>query len=149
LHGVALILYKLWSITNIRFWGWASWFVTFNFINVSWVFFRAREWNDAIRIVRGMFSVDNVSIASSLEKNLSFLADFGVKFEGVFAYTSVKSDVYAWIVLGFVLVLLFKNSVEMTEKFKTNKIYLFLHMAIMYKAVTSINTVSEFLYFNF
>jgi D-alanyl-lipoteichoic acid acyltransferase DltB (MBOAT superfamily) len=149
LHGVALILYKLWSITNIRLWGWVSWFVTFNFINVSWVFFRAREWNDAIRIVRGMFSVDNVSIASSLEKSLSFLADFGVKFEGVFAYTSVKSDVYAWIVLGFVLVLLFKNSVEMTEKFKTNKIYLFLHMAIMYKAVTSINTVSEFLYFNF
>jgi D-alanyl-lipoteichoic acid acyltransferase DltB (MBOAT superfamily) len=149
LHGVALILYKLWSITNIRLWGWVSWFVTFNFINVSWVFFRAREWNDAIRVVSGMFSVDNVSIASSLEKSLSFLADFGVKFEGVFAYTSVKSDVYAWIVLGFVLVLLFKNSVEMTEKFKTNKIYLFLHMAIMYKAVTSINTVSEFLYFNF
>ena len=33
---------------------WLAWFVTFMFINAAWVFFRAKDWAESIRILKGM-----------------------------------------------------------------------------------------------
>ena len=60
LHGGALVLHRFWSGR-----GWSmpkplAWLVTFLFINVTWVFFRAKDMDDARRILGGM--VDFASI---------------------------------------------------------------------------------------
>jgi D-alanyl-lipoteichoic acid acyltransferase DltB (MBOAT superfamily) len=67
LHGSALIIHRIWSDTGIKINVFISWFITFNFINVTWVFFRAETWNDAINILYLMFGVRSVDGFSFLE----------------------------------------------------------------------------------
>src|SRR5208337_4740505 len=60
LHGCALIAYRIWTKTGIRMPKLLAWFVTFNFINVCWVFFRAQDMGSAIKVLRGMFFIDSL-----------------------------------------------------------------------------------------
>lgn len=36
---------------------WAGWLVTFFFINITWVFFRATSMHDAVKVLKGMFDL--------------------------------------------------------------------------------------------
>ena len=42
LHGFALVIHRVWQSLGFRLWSWLAWFITFNFINIAWVFFRAK-----------------------------------------------------------------------------------------------------------
>ncbi|MDD2620661.1 MAG: MBOAT family protein [Syntrophomonadaceae bacterium] len=55
LHGLALVIYRLWNRINFKIPSFAAWFITFNFVNMAWVFFRAQEWKDAINVLAAMF----------------------------------------------------------------------------------------------
>ena len=131
LHGMALVIHRAWSNLGFKMWTWLAWLITFNFVNITWVFFRAKEWDDAIRILSSMFSLDNVVIALSL-KNIS-------------------GDLFTilWIIAGFILVLFFKNTVEKAKELKINYKTLFFTLFCLLAALLSVNKVSEFLYFNF
>ncbi len=43
LHGLALVIHRIWHSLGFRLYAWLAWFITFNFVNISWVFFRAKE----------------------------------------------------------------------------------------------------------
>ena len=58
LHGVALVIQKIWSELGFRLNKFVAWFITFNFVNIAWVFFRAKEWDDALKVLKGMFFGD-------------------------------------------------------------------------------------------
>ena len=49
LHGFALVIHRAWSKLGFKLWTWLAWLITFNFINIAWVFFRAKEWGDAVK----------------------------------------------------------------------------------------------------
>ena len=131
LHGMALVIHRAWSNLGFKMWTWLAWLITFNFVNIAWVFFRAKEWDDAVRVLGAMFSLDNVVIALSL-KNIS-------------------GDLFTilWIIAGFILVLFFKNTVEKAKELKINYKTLFFTLFCLLAALLSVNKVSEFLYFNF
>ena len=131
LHGMALVIHRAWSNLGFKMWTWLAWLITFNFVNVAWVFFRAKEWDDAIRILSSMFSLDNVVIALSLE--------------------NISGDLFTilWIIAGFILVLFFKNTVEKAKELRINYKTLFFTLFCLLAALLSVNKVSEFLYFNF
>ena len=57
LHGSALIIHRVWSNFGFKIWAWVAWFITFNFLNIFLVFFRANEWKDALKILSSMFSL--------------------------------------------------------------------------------------------
>ncbi len=38
----------------------AAWLLTFCFINIAWIFFRARTLDDARRVLRGMVDIDSL-----------------------------------------------------------------------------------------
>ena len=131
LHGMALVIHRAWSNLGFKMWTWLAWLITFNFVNIAWVFFRAKEWDDAVRVLGAMFSLDNVVIALSL-KNIS-------------------GDLFTilWIIAGFILVLFFKNTVEKAKELRINYKTLFFTLFCLLAALLSVNKVSEFLYFNF
>ncbi|MGB6019807.1 MAG: MBOAT family O-acyltransferase, partial [Sulfurimonadaceae bacterium] len=56
LHGMALVVHRFWKSIGFTMPNILAWFITFNFINIAWVFFRAREWDDAIKVLTGMVS---------------------------------------------------------------------------------------------
>jgi D-alanyl-lipoteichoic acid acyltransferase DltB (MBOAT superfamily) len=60
LHGVALAIHRAWHSLGLRMPQAVAWLLTFNFINVTWVFFRAKSLDDALRIMRGMVDINSV-----------------------------------------------------------------------------------------
>ena len=96
-----------------------------------------------------MFSLNNIVLPNVLEGRLSFLTDLGVNFGGF--VMNIRGDFHTpiWILSGFVLVLMFKNSIQKLDRFKMNyKTALWSGIAFTV-GVLSLNKVSEFLYFNF
>ena len=57
LHGMALVIHRIWAGLGLRMWHWSAWLTTFIFINATWVFFRAKEWDDAVKVLSGMVDI--------------------------------------------------------------------------------------------
>lgn len=149
LHGFALVIHRVWSQIDFKFWTWFSWFITFNFVNISWVFFRAREWDDAIKVLEGMVNFNNIVLPTSLENKLSIFNNYNLNFGTWLG--EVKGDIYTllWILGALIILLLFQNSIEKLKKFKLSFSTLLLSIVAFSISLLSLNKVSEFLYFNF
>ena len=150
LHGMALVIHRVWSNLGFKMWTWLAWLITFNFVNIAWVFFRAKEWEDAIKVLSSMFSLDNVVLP---EKYFKFLAEYNeVYFSFGTVYTNIvgESKTTIFILVGFIIVLVFKNSIDFREIFYKKSYSLTLISIVMvYYCLSNISKYTEFLYFNF
>lgn len=149
LHGFALVIHRLWSSLGFRLWSWLAWLITFNFINIAWIFFRAKEWEDAMKVLGGMFDFENVMLPEKLAGKLSFLSAHGVDFGAWLGEISGDKETILTLFMGFALILFFKNSTQKLERFKLNYKTAFFSAIAFAGGFLSLNKVSEFLYFNF
>jgi len=127
LHGFALVIHRAWNTLGFKLWSWFAWLITFNFINISWVFFRAKEWDDAIKVLSSMFNLNNI------EFTLNYLE-------------------VAILFLGFIIILAFKNSVSyLNDKFdfSMKQVLTFVILMTISILIIRLGNASEFLYFNF
>ncbi|MEC0143778.1 MBOAT family O-acyltransferase [Paenibacillus alginolyticus] len=131
LHGIALVLHRIWSGLHIKMNKVIAWFITFNFINITWVFFRAKDWDHAIKVLNGMFGLTGLSM-------------------------SISDNAFANLPYAFLLILLFlfvvtitKNSIELMDEFKPSIRSAIVISIIFVVSVLLSQKVSEFLYFNF
>ena len=51
LHCAALVVQRIWSELGFKLNKFVAWFITFNFVNIAWVFFRAKEWDDTLMVL--------------------------------------------------------------------------------------------------
>jgi alginate O-acetyltransferase complex protein AlgI len=129
LHGAALVGHRVWSQMGFKMNAIIGGILTFFFVNFSWVFFRAKEWNDAIKVLSGMFSVDSIVIENKV--------------------------VIAYLIVGMIIVTVFRNSTyylsrEYEMKYFYATVYLFLFSAMqIFNIFIQKDKISEFLYFNF
>ena len=128
-----------------------AWFITFNFINIAWVFFRAKEWDDAIKVLFSMFNINNIVIKEKFANTLSFLSDYNIRFAEVMEMTHDGSDVLNWIVSSFIIVILFKNSIDKLGMFKLTVLNILFTSSLLSISLYYMEIIrfSEFLYFNF
>jgi D-alanyl-lipoteichoic acid acyltransferase DltB (MBOAT superfamily) len=125
-----------------------AWFITFNFINIAWIFFRAKEFGDALKVLKGMF-FGEFMLPDKYAGKLTFLNDFGVEFGRVFGDIHGKDKTIYFIVGAFFITLMLKNSNELRQNFKPDYKNLIFTLILFFVATTMMSTVSEFLYFNF
>ena len=128
LHGFAMVSHRLWSRVGFRLPALVGWFLTFNFVNITWVFFRARSWEDAIKVLSGMFGIAQGAASTDLfdiKKRLLLIAG---------------AACIAWLA---------KNSDQRTEQFRPTFSNAALTLFLACIALLGMTTVSEFLYFNF
>ena len=150
LHGMALVVHRAWHELGFKMNTILAWFITFNFINIGWVFFRAKEFEDAIKVLKGMLGMTGINLPNALSSKLSFLSRYGVEFGNLIA--GIGGDGYyalMWVMSGMVLVLAFKNSMELLNTFKISKKTVLFSGVLFAVGILSMNKVSEFLYFNF
>ena len=64
LHGGAMCIHRIytyikpnWKCFESIFYKILAWFITFNFINFAWVFFRAENLKEALSIIQSMFGI--------------------------------------------------------------------------------------------
>ena len=148
LHGVALVIHRIWSELGFKMNKILAWFITFNFINIAWVFFRAKDWDDALKVLKGMFGLSGIVLPNFLLAKLGFLSKYGVGFDNFMESVGDKNT-FLFILFGFILILSFKNSIKILEKLDFSFKYLIFSAAIFSWAILSFNKISEFLYFNF
>jgi hypothetical protein len=82
-------------------------------------------------------------------KYLSLVQNSCLHFGFVFEHIEAKSKAITYLLLAFLIVLYFKNSTYLSEKFKPTKMVLIASVAMFLTSVFMISRVSEFLYFNF
>ena len=152
LHGLALVIHRAWSKLGIKLWTWLAWLITFNFVNISWVFFRAKEWDDAIRILKSMFGVNHIYIENIQFINLIKLDPNTIILIPVFkGIGQLDLAIYILIAILSIISLSLKNSVERLNNFKSNKTNLYFGLIAFFIAMLFINSIqeTEFLYYDF
>jgi len=150
LHGAALVIHRAWTKLGFTIPTVLAWFITFNFINIAWIFFRAKEWGDALRILKAMLGIN----MQYVQKQLAAIAHYP---NPLLEYLPIMTLYYvlAMLLLGFIMTLCFRNSNEIKSKFDTMKyvpISWFLFSGVIMGislVIIGANTNSEFLYFNF
>ena len=151
LHGGAIVLHRIWKDLGLRMWGWLGWFITFNFVNVAWVFFRAKDFTSVEKVLGGMVGASGVMLPEKLAAKLGFLGNYGVEFGASWLGAAGLSGIKDLLIIAgmVVFVVMMKNSQEWGEKLKPN---LFMQIAIAFVlslGILSLSEVSEFLYFQF
>ena len=149
LHGSALVIHRVWKNLGFTMNSVLAWFITFNFINIAWVFFRAQEWNDALKVIYGMLGFTGVILPEKFLTKIGFLSNFGVEFGFVFQGIQGKENTITFLVLAFIIALVFKNSSHVQNTFTTTYKNLLITLVLLFTAISMMSRVSEFLYFNF
>ncbi len=155
LHGIAIVIQRIWNQLGFRLNSILGWFITFNFINISWVFFRAEEWNDALKVLKGMLGVAS---KDPFAFSLVFIDTLSMWFHYPFAlllpYTSKVSpvnDVGLLLCITFIFIVLTLNNTNSFSGKNISKKYMIIGaIAFSYSIILSSSSTTEvFLYFNF
>ncbi len=147
MHGVAAVVHRMWMKTGVQVNRVLAWFLTFSFVNIAWVFFRAKTWDDAIKVLSGMFGMSGIKLPRSAGK-FGIFQGTSITFGDLF-FKSVDRLSLIYLVIAFMITLLAKNSNQKSEAFKPTRLTAAFTVAIALYALLNINKVSEFLYFNF
>jgi D-alanyl-lipoteichoic acid acyltransferase DltB (MBOAT superfamily) len=154
LHGLAMVVNRFWQTFNIKMNSILAWFITFNFVNVSWVFFRAETWGDALKVFNGMFGLNGIALpdVGIVANKLNFLVNYGIVFKAFFIDDmSVIKSLISIAIFGLGCIFM-KNSLEMKKELKINFVSSFRLAIMIFIALLCIysnQNISEFLYFNF
>lgn len=143
LHGAAVVTNRLWEKTGLTLNKFVAWFITFNYINITWVFFRAESWGNAIGVLKGMFGLSELSLRTAMKDKIDF-------FELLpFSFLNDFNEIYIFLFLLLLAVTLLKNSVKRIEDFSPTLTNFIFIMVLGLLSFIGLDTVSEFLYFNF
>lgn len=149
LHGLALMLHRLWQSFHCELNRYLAWFITFNFINFSWIFFRAKQWDDAIKVIQGMLGFNGILIDKGLENFFLKLALFPFHAGRMFDNIPQGNGSLKWILAALCISVFFKNSNELALMFKPRKLTAFLVSLLFVYGLFNTTKISQFLYFNF
>ena len=135
LHGVGVMICRRWKNTGGKMPSWLGMFVTFFFVNILWVLFRADTLHQAWVIIRSMFDNLNLTLTpvftshlpSILPNMTNMLILFGAIFLSVFGPTAY----------------------ELMTEFRHYKIKSVMTVCCLIVGVLFLSRVVTFLYFNF
>lgn len=130
LHGLAMIVHRFWSQKGFRLPMLIAWFITFQFVNATWVFFRALTVEDALIVLNKM-------------------ADISAITEPLAVFSAQPSELAIYTLGAAVLAFFVKNSFAWMQDLKPNPAYALLAGGMFLYVALKLQQVSEFLYFNF
>ena len=85
LHGLTMIVNRLWKKYGVTLPNWIAIPLTFFFVNIFWVFFRADSLSDAMLIVKSMFDNTNLILTQDFTSNLASILPNKVNMMILFA----------------------------------------------------------------
>jgi D-alanyl-lipoteichoic acid acyltransferase DltB (MBOAT superfamily) len=142
LHGVAISLHRFWQGFNIKINYYLAWFLTFNFVNISWIFFRSENFAQALVILKKMFIISN--------DDLGFYDNYQIFMEFI-RFKSVEYLILALSLFTFYYIypIITKDAEKLIKIFKINRKFYFITLILLLVPLLSFQQTSEFLYFNF
>ena len=148
MHAIAVIIQRIWNNTGFALNKLIAWFITFNFINISWVFFRAEQWEDAIKILKGMFGFSGITLPILFQK-ITFLNFEKIEYSNAYANFNDDSEITFWIFIAFLITLFFKNSNQLVNSYRPNNKIIFFIVMLFIVSLMHLDKNVDFIYFNF
>ena len=151
IHGIANCLNRffknIWDRLNVI----TQWFLTFMFVDLAWIIFRADSIREAGKMIKKILIFSSFTIRDELA-DCFILPEFRWMQNNIKAWSYVYYGtwgIYMWIFLAgaFFAILNFKNSSEIEFKPTLAKAVQTIFLIVW--AVFSLSGVSVFLYFNF
>lgn len=149
LHGLGTMVHRLWKQAGMNMPKPLAWVVTFSFVNLAFVFFRAESWADAMKVVKGMAGLSGFALPHTFKGVIPQAEDWGITF-GHMLY-QIKGDwiTVLWVITFLLVSTTFKNSNQMSAQFKTVPQTFVYTICIAIVALLMLNRMSAFLYFQF
>ena len=148
LHGSAMCIHRIYTYIkpNWKFFEGIpykilAWFITFNFLNFAWIFFRAENLREAFSIIQSMFGITWVELPYK----------FYSRLKNTFVQLDGNNETLFMIILAFIVCLGFKNGLERMRGLEPNWFNVFVVIALLYFALSKLIAIPyvEFIYFNF
>ena len=141
LHGIALVIHRLWQSVGLKLPKILAWFITFNFVNFAWVFFRANSVDDALKVIKGMLGLNGINYEQYKFLRSAFRAEALHDGIHIFLY---------FLAASFIITLAGKTSSQIVKN-KENIYYTIAFCVLFILGVffMSVSKYSEFIYFNF
>ena len=185
LHGVYLVINHLYRSVrkglghNLKNDSWLlqgiGWLTTFIAVVISWVFFRANNFETAISILKSMIGFNGIELPIFLEPYLGFLRNLGIGFLGFTVNVGISQKYATFGIIILLLIAWFtpntqqwmgKYNPTLTEPiehyrslweqkiwqalvWRPNKIWTVIIAGLTSLSLLCFSRVSEFLYFQF
>ena len=141
MHGAASVAYRIFRKQYDDLHPALQWILTFGFVIVAWVFFRATSLTDALAIVKSMLMMDFGPIRDSITTAFALPGGIRPGYNAIF--------MMAWYVLSLFACLGMKNTYEKTMAFRPTIWNALMTVILILYVTLSLSKVSVFLYFNF
>lgn len=152
LHGIFNVITK----TSKRFFEKMhpalSWIITFVFINITWIFFRADSISDALTLIHRVCELDfgpiNTNLVTVFELvEIETIASLllGTPLHNIHKYIYIVG----FFAIAYILLLGFKNAKEKMDTFKPTLRNSITTVILLVWSIFSMSGMSTFLYFNF
>lgn len=140
LHGIFISINHLWRRTNIKLSQGISWLLTFNAVNIAWIFFRAENFDSAIKIIKALFDFNNFYLPHS---------NSIAKFFPAFQQETMQLPLKCFIMIVICMLLsAYRFKVEKIEKSNVYVSSLITASMLIY-CILNFSKVTQFLYFQF
>jgi D-alanyl-lipoteichoic acid acyltransferase DltB (MBOAT superfamily) len=153
MHGAALVVHRFWTRLRRPMPTALAWLLTFMFVNITWIFFRAKTPDDAFRVIRGM-----TDLRSALNPSTSSVPTSELAWGGWFSDLALSAlptsligqiPVYLAIIVAFMIIAQ-KNSMEIAnDTIGRRKLLFSVALFAIAMCFTLAATSSVFLYFTF
>lgn len=152
LHGIALVIHRVWKSLGGNLPRPVAWTVTFLFVHLAWVFFRAENMTVALNVLKAMFDVSSlrVEILDIKTDKLAWLGS-NVDWLSQLVPNGIMANIIPFTVLCCVFFIISRdNAVQMSTQVmtKTKIILSAILFSFSVYLITS-SSSSVFLYFNF
>ena len=148
MHGVAMVLYRLLKkwIDKVPY--AVTWLITFLFVNLTWVFFRALKISDAGLLISRVFS-GGFQLQEELVDTLIHIVPVHV-VKSFLRFDGALNVILIALMIGITIICLFtKNVQERVMTFRPKVLNLLFTLILLVWSILSLSGVSTFLYVNF
>ena len=140
-HGLASVLYRLFRRQYDALHPALQWLLTFGFVVVAWVFFRATSLADAMAILKSMVMMNFGPLRSEITSAFALPGGFHPGYNALYMLVWYAASLFAC--LGM------RNTYEKTMAFRPTLANACSTVILILYCVLSLSGVSVFLYFNF
>lgn len=152
LHGLFQIVTRHWKETFRKLHPALNWLITFLFLNLTWILFRANSIGDAVTFLRRLLALEFGPISSGIT-DAFLLPELQLLLRNISALEPLQYAPAPLLILFYggalFLILGPRNAYEHSQDFKPSLGNLLCISLLLVWCILSLSGVSTFLYFNF
>lgn len=149
-HGLFMVVTRIFMRYFKKIPAILNWLITFGFVNVMWVFFRADSMESALKFLNKIIACDFGEISEGINAcfeliEIRFILEkVRIELHQYSAFVTIAFLAFSmWMILGC------RNAYEGMERFKPSVVRIMTSAILLVWCVFSFSGVSSFLYFNF